>query len=75
MLSTSDINSATTMENHTPSIPQILGRTIIAMLWKTKVLKNAISAEVNPSFKAVKNAEVNIPNPEKIKQSANILNP
>ena len=41
------------------------------MIWNTNVLKKEIIAETRPSFKAVKNDELNILNPLIIYESAN----
>ena len=51
------ITSAAIIEYQMPSIPQINGRIITAALSNNSVRRNEISAEVNPSFSAVKNAE------------------
>ena len=52
-----DIRSATTTELHMPLIPNIPGSSKTAEHSNTRVRKKAISAEVSPSFKAVKNDE------------------
>lgn len=64
------INSAATIEYHIPSRPKNSGKIITAALWNKSVLRNDISAEVRPSFKAVKNAEPNMAVPAKIKEKA-----
>ena len=56
--SSTDINSATTTDIHTPSSSHIIGRIIIAADWKTRVRIKDISAEVRPSLSAVKNGKV-----------------
>ena len=70
-----DINSATTMEIQIPSMPQKIGNNRIQAHWKTKVRRKEISAEVRPSFKAVKKLEVKIPNPMNPNDSEKIRNP
>ena len=56
-------DSATTMEHHTPLIPNRYGSTSTATIWKAKVLKNAMQAEIRPLFNAVKNADPKMENP------------
>lgn len=51
---TTAINSATTIDNHTPFISQTRGRSITAAHWKTRVRRNEIIADVTPSLSAVK---------------------
>lgn len=46
------MNSAATIDIQTPSIPQIIGRSITAATRKTTVRKNDIIAEVTPSLRA-----------------------
>ena len=60
--------SATTMEIHIPSSLNNSGRHSTAITWKTSVLRKAINAETNPSFKAVKNDDPKMENPENKKQ-------
>jgi hypothetical protein len=48
------------MDIHIPPRPRIIGRSITAAHWKTRVLINDITAEVSPSLRAVKNAEPKI---------------
>lgn len=47
--------SANTTANQIPFIPNIIGNTSIAITSNTKVLKNEITADTTPLFKAVKN--------------------
>ena len=56
-------NSETISENHIPSIPNNMGRSITAAVWNTNVRRKEITADVSPSFKAVKNPEANIAYP------------
>lgn len=62
ILTTIANNSATTTDNHIPFIPQTAGNIKIIATWNNNVLKNDISAEIKPLFKAVKNDDVNILN-------------
>ena len=61
---TTAIISANTTENQIPSTPQKRGKTKTDEIWNTKVL----SAEVSPSFKAVKKEEPKMANPENKKE-------
>ena len=56
-----------------PSIPNISGSTSTAVIWKTSVLKNDIAADIAPLFRAVKNEDANILNPDITNENANIL--
>lgn len=69
------ISSATIIEAHIPSVPQISGIIITARIWKTRVLRNEIIAEVSPSFKAVKNDEPNIAIPAKRNEKQKNIKP
>ena len=61
--------SATTIENQIPSTPlKIIGKIITAATWKTRVLINEMIAEIGPLFRAVKNDEPKIANPENKKE-------
>ena len=55
--------SATEIAYQTPSSPHISGRIRIVMIWNNNVLKNEISADTAPLFRAVKKEEPKIPNP------------
>ena len=63
------ISSATMTEYQMPSIPKTKGNSNTAAIWNTRVRKKAISAEVRPSFKAVKNPEPKIAIPMNRKES------
>ena len=69
-----DASSAATIESHTPSSSQNIGKIMTAATWKTSVLKNEMSADVRPSLKAVKKDEPNIENPENRNENEKILN-
>ena len=49
--------SANTTDNQISLIPKIDGIIKIMITWKTKVLKNDIKVETNPSLRALKNEE------------------
>lgn len=63
------------MESQIPSTPQKRGRIKTAAIWNTRVLKNAIDADISPLFKAVKKDEPKIANPENKKQKEKMENP
>ena len=63
------------MEIHTPVMPQIIGRISTAATSNTSVRKNEISAEVSPSFSAVKKPEPNTAKPMNKKDSAKMRKP
>lgn len=63
---TTAIISANTTENQIPSTPQKRGKIKTDEIWNTKVLRKEISAEVSPSFKAVKKEEPKMANPENL---------
>ena len=67
--------SAITIENQIPFKPKIRGRTKIVTIWKTKVLKKEIRAEINPLFKLVKNPlpKIFIPAKELIDKSHSVI--
>ena len=50
-------NSATIIEDHTPSIFQKIGNINTHNDWKTRVRKNEIEADITPLFNAVKKDE------------------
>ena len=52
--------SAPTTASHTPLSPQINGRIKMNAIWKTRVRKNEITAEIRPLLSAVKNADAKI---------------
>ena len=56
------------MEYQIPFILRSNGRSITDALSNSRVLRNEITAEVRPSFNAVKNAELKIAIPAKIKE-------
>ena len=64
------MSSATTIEYHIPSSPQISGKIKTAALWNRRVLRKEMSAEVNPSLRAVKKADPKIENPTKRNENA-----
>jgi hypothetical protein len=51
------------LASHTPPSPKIRGRSKTKAIWKTMVLKKAITADIVSLFKAVKKDEVKIENP------------
>ena len=57
-----------------PSSCQISGSSSTAATWNTSVRKNDISAEVSPSFSAVKNEEPKIEKPENRNENEKIAN-
>ena len=61
---TAAINSAATMENQMPSIPQISGKINTAADCNTSVLRKEIKAEMGPLLRAVKKDEPKIPIPQ-----------
>jgi len=63
-------NSATTVENQIPSSFHISGIIITAAVWNKRVLRKDISAEIGPSFRAVKKAEPKMAMPAKKKEKA-----
>lgn len=65
---TTAITSAETMESQIPVSPQKTGKIKTAEIWNTKVRRKEISAEVNPSFNAVKKEEPNMAKPENKKE-------
>ena len=67
--------SATSIEYHIPSSPNIRGNSRTPSIWYTSVLIKEISAEIGPLLSAVKNDEPKIENPEKINDRAKILSP
>lgn len=69
-MTTTAINSATTIEYHIPSRPQINGKIITKALSNKSVLRNDMSAEVRPSLRAVKKAEPYMETPAKINEKA-----
>ena len=69
------INSAAIREYHIPSMPQIIGNSKTAEIWKTRVRKNEIKAEVRPSFSAVKNDEPKMAMPANKNENENITKP
>jgi hypothetical protein len=68
------ISDATT-DHQTPSISHKSGITLTVPHWNITVLAKDITAELKPSFKAVKKPDANILKPEKTKLKANILKP
>ena len=68
------INSAITMDIQMPSTSKTKGRSKMAAVWNTKVLKKEMSAETRPLLRAVKNEEPNIAIPAKRNEKANIEN-
>ena len=69
------IISAPTAENQIPSTPQNLGRMRTAAVWKQRVRRKDITAEIKPLFKAVKKPELKIPIPAKRKANEKRKNP
>lgn len=67
--------SATTIDHQMPSTPHNRGSNKTATIWKTRVRRKEIIAEVKPSFNAVKNPEAKIANPIKRKEKEYTLNP
>ena len=62
--------SAATIAHQTPFILKKIGKIIIAAVWKTKILRKEITAEIAPLLRAVKKAEPKIPNPFNRKERA-----
>ena len=60
---TAAINSAATMENQMPSIPQISGKINTAADCNTSVLRKEIKAEMGPLLRAVKKDEPKMAKP------------
>ena len=58
------MHSATIMALQIPFKPKSIGRIMTDALSKTRVRRNAITAEVNPSPSAVKKAEPKIEKPQ-----------
>ncbi len=58
-----------------PSRPQISGRSRTAEIWKTRVRRKEIRAEVRPSPSAVKKAEPKMANPAKRKEKEKTKKP
>lgn len=69
-----DIISAPTMDSQIPSISQKIGNKITAAIWKTRVRINDITADVKPSFNAVKKEEPNTEKPDSRKENEKIEN-
>lgn len=65
--------SAAATAHQIPSRPEISGRAITQELWKTRVLRKETAAETAPLLSAVKNEDVNIFIPCKIKAKEKIL--
>ena len=65
--------SATVIANQIPSTPKIIGNTNTDDVWNKSVLKNEIAAETAPLLSPVKNDDVKILKPEKIKDNENSL--
>ena len=62
------------MESQIPSISHIIGNRITAAIWKTSVRIKDITADVSPSFNAVKKEEPNTEKPESRKENEKIEN-
>ena len=67
--------SATTSDSHIPLVSHIRGSINIAASWNTNVLKKDMTAEVTPSFSAVKKDEPYMAKPENKKEKENITKP
>ena len=60
--------SAIDKDHQTPSPPNINGKIMIAVNWKTMSLNPDMSADTTPLFNAVKNDDKNIDIPQNKKQ-------
>lgn len=65
--------SATTTEDHIPSMPNNKGNNMTAPHSNTNVREKEIPAETSPLFKAVKKAEAYTLNPAKRKDNEKIM--
>ena len=72
MLTIIDKTSANTTDIHNPFKSKSNGSPKIIIIWKTNVLKNDISADIIPLFKAVNNEEAKMLKPLIIKDSEKI---
>ena len=70
-----DRNSATAMEIQIPLRPKIIGKTVMQIIWNTKVRIKDTDAETAPLLKAVKKADVNSGIPPAKNKNAYILKP
>lgn len=68
------ITSAATMESQIPSTCQSNGKVSTAAIWNTRVLIKEMAAEISPLFRAVKNDEPKIANPENKKEKEKMEN-
>ena len=62
--------SAAVMAHQMPSMSNSTGRTRTQQVWKSSVRRKEISADVSPSFRAVKKEEPKMAKPAKRKEKA-----
>ena len=68
------ITSATTMDAQIPSRSKNMGIIKTAATWNKRVRRKEITAEVSPSFNAVKNPDPKIAKPAKRKENEKMRN-
>lgn len=66
--------SATVMAHQIPSIPNSSGKMRTDSIWKTKVRRKEIVAEITPLFNAVKKADAKMFKPDKINANEKMRN-